>query len=148
MSTLFLDTEFNGFGGDLISLALVPLDEDIAPFYESLGCGEPVAWVYENVMPYVNKDPISRMEFVSKLGAYLNQFNANQITIVADWPDDISYFCQSLIIGPGYAINTPNLEMLVYHQLSSEHSETPHNALEDAKAIRKMFIEMLDSKFQ
>jgi len=28
----FLDVEYNGFGGDLISLALVPEEEGAAPF--------------------------------------------------------------------------------------------------------------------
>jgi len=30
----FIDAEFNGFGGQLISLALVPEDEEAVPFYE------------------------------------------------------------------------------------------------------------------
>jgi hypothetical protein len=37
----FIDAEFNGFGGQLISLALVPEDRDAVPFYEALPCTEP-----------------------------------------------------------------------------------------------------------
>ena len=33
---LFLDTEFNGFGGKLISMALVPEDKTLPEFYKEL----------------------------------------------------------------------------------------------------------------
>ena len=39
----FLDAEFNGFGGQLILIALAPEDEDASPFYEALDCHEPRA---------------------------------------------------------------------------------------------------------
>jgi hypothetical protein len=47
----FLDTEFNGFGGGLLSLALVP--EDGTEFYATLACDEDMLpWVERNVVPY------------------------------------------------------------------------------------------------
>ena len=39
----FLDAEFNGFGGELISIALVPEDLSLTPFYEAIDCAEPTA---------------------------------------------------------------------------------------------------------
>jgi hypothetical protein len=36
MTILFLDTEFNGFGGKLISMALVPENNKIPEFYVEL----------------------------------------------------------------------------------------------------------------
>ena len=45
---LFLDCEFNGFGGELISMALV--DENERYFYEVLPCINPTAWVLDNVI--------------------------------------------------------------------------------------------------
>ena len=52
----FLDTEFNGFGGALLSLALVP--EDGQEFYVTLECDDPVfPWVERNVMPYLDQVP-------------------------------------------------------------------------------------------
>ena len=49
----FLDTEFNGFGGALLSLALVP--EDGQEFYVTLECDDPVfPWVERNVVPYLD----------------------------------------------------------------------------------------------
>lgn len=48
-ATLWLDTEFNGTGGALISLALI--DEHDASVYFALPCDDPVPWVAEDVMP-------------------------------------------------------------------------------------------------
>jgi hypothetical protein len=53
---LFLDCEFNGFGGELISMALV--DGDGNYFYEVLPCLEPINWVKENVLPMLDKQPV------------------------------------------------------------------------------------------
>lgn len=57
---LFLDCEFNGFGGELISMALV--DEQGKYFYEVLPCPQPIPWVQENVMPKLNQAAISPAE--------------------------------------------------------------------------------------
>jgi hypothetical protein len=93
---LYLDTEFNEFKGDLISMALV--DEDGECFYESLGCENPGAWVAEHVMPIIGRDPIARDHMQAKLANFL--FGYESIHVIADWPDDIRYFCELLITGP------------------------------------------------
>ena len=62
---------------------------------------------FENVMPVIDAPTISRQEFVLSLGKFLWQFE--KLDIIADWPDDISYFCRSLITGPGGRIDTPPL---------------------------------------
>ena len=38
-TTLYIDCEFNSFGGELISLALVPADPNIPAFYEVIDLG-------------------------------------------------------------------------------------------------------------
>jgi hypothetical protein len=58
---LFLDCEFNGFGGELISMALV--DENEKYFYEVLPCMNPTSWVFNNVIPILNKQAIDLKEF-------------------------------------------------------------------------------------
>lgn len=135
---IWIDTEFNGFQGELISMALVSEDNDI--FYESIGCGEPCAWVHENVMPIINKDPIPKTEFWTKLEQYLNQWDS--IHIIADWPEDIAHFCQALIFGPGYAIPTPSKMTFEVNRGIDAESELPHNALADAIAIRDMHLQL------
>ncbi len=50
---IFIDGEWNSYGGELISLALVA--EDGRSFYEVLGCDNPDPWIAENVMPKLGK---------------------------------------------------------------------------------------------
>lgn len=137
-TTIFIDTEFNGFGGELISMALVSEHGD--QWYESLGCGEPVAWVHENVMPIINIDPIPKAHFQTSLQSWLMQFSGG-IHLVADWPDDVKYFCEALITGPGYRLDTPPLTMEIRRDLDAD-SDVPHNALADAIAIAKKYREI------
>lgn len=135
---IFIDTEFNGFGGELISLALVTAEGQ--DFYEVLQPTKPIVhWVKENVMPYLEKEPITKIEFQAKLYQYLmgvSKFGQEPLTIIADWPDDIKYFCESLITGPGSCITTPaKMNFVLNRNLSSRESRVPHNAFHDAVAI-------------
>ena len=133
---LFIDCEFNEFGGDLISMALVA--DDGQEFYEVLELENDEnygSWVYVNVVPYLNKKTIDKQVFQAKLYRFINQWD--EVHIIADWPDDIKYFCMSLITGPGVALNTPlKLTMQIDRELTTESSAILHNALEDAKAIK------------
>lgn len=135
---LYLDCEFNGFGGQLISMALVA--EDGREWYEVLPL--PITathdfvdpWVRLNVVPILGKPPISHASFRQSLFAFLANFD-NPI-IVADWYTDLvhffscfagrdhsesrSYPCRAQLVAsvPGYA------------------PKQPHNALSDARAIK------------
>lgn len=134
---IFIDCEFNEFGGDLISMALVA--DDGQEFYEVLNLEKDSKygdWVSKHVVPILNKDPISKDIFQAKLWSFINQWE--NVHIIADWPDDIKYFCMALILAPGTAINTPlNFTFQLDRSLSSDKSLIPHNALEDARAIRR-----------
>lgn len=127
---LFLDCEFNGFKGQLISMALV--SDDGHEWYEVLHCQNPVDWVAEHVMPILFKPTTDPLLFAISLQAFLSQFPT--IHIVADWPEDIQHFCNALITGPGQRINTPPLTLEILRIDSV--SEVPHNALHDARGIR------------
>lgn len=131
MTKVYIDTEFNGFQGELISMALV--SEHGQEFYEVLECKDPTPWVAEHVMPYLEQEPVTKDVFQSRLMLFLHWFD--EITIVADWPDDIKYFCESLITGPGASMNHPPITFVLDRTLSSEDSKVPHNALHDARAI-------------
>lgn len=137
MVKLFIDCEFNEFGGDLISMALVA--EDGQEFYEVLNLETDEkygSWVAANVVPWLNKDPIDKQLFQQKLSDFINQWD--EIHIIADWPDDLKYFCMSLITGPGISINTPLMMIMQIHRgLSTESSAVLHNALEDARALKQ-----------
>lgn len=133
---IFIDTEFNSFRGELISLALV--DENGRGFYRVLDCPEPHEWVAQNVIPVLNAKAVSMEDLQFDLQAWLSVYH--RVHIIADWPEDIEHFCRVLITGPGMRINTPLLTMEVDRLLSSEHSVVPHNALYDALAIREQYM--------
>jgi hypothetical protein len=140
----FLDTEFNGFGGGLLSLALVP--EDGTEFYATLACDEDMLpWVERNVVPYLDHVPvglvaprISRRDATAKLSHYLAVDPAP--VIVADWPEDIAQFCSLLMTGPGEMVPVPRLtfELVPLGGFSTAaNSAVPHNALHDARALKE-----------
>lgn len=137
----FLDTEFNGFCGALISLALVPEDSSLPPFYAALDCLNPTEWVTEHILPALGIEPISRDALGSNLAAYLG--NDPDPLLVADWPEDIAHAAMMLIAGPGHrhAIDRIRFELCdAFGFNSTALSETPHNALSDAAALRTYIL--------
>jgi len=135
MMRLFIDCEFNGFKGELISIGII--SEDGHEFYEVLECQSPIQWVAENVMPILRKPPIANKRALSAaLFSYLYQFPT--IHVVADWPEDIAHFCDVLITGPGERISTPPLTMEIVRIDAA--SELPHNAIADARGIRAAIL--------
>jgi hypothetical protein len=133
----FLDAEFNGFGGQLISLALVPEDPDALPFYEALDCIKPTAWVVDHVLPVLQKPPVARSEMIAKLASFLRA--DPEPLVIADWPEDIAHLALLMITGPGWRLPSPRLifELLDLPLFdSAELSSVPHNACHDAVALR------------
>ena len=133
----FLDAEFNGFGGSLISLALVPEDVEAPPFYEALECPMPEPWAYAHVLPVLHTKPIPREDMVAKLAAYLRSDPAP--VVVADWPEDIAHLAMLMVTGPGYRTASPKFvfELLDLPLFDSQTlSDVPHNAQHDARALR------------
>ena len=128
---IYIDTEFNEFKGELISMALVA--EDGNEFYEVLHCHNPGDWVAKHVMPFLEKEPIELDVFQTKLQQFLFQYHS--VHLIADWPEDIKHFCDALITGPGMCLNHPLITMEIRRDLSSDDSKVPHNALHDARAI-------------
>ena len=138
----FLDAEFNGFGGPLISLALAPENQEAAYFYEALPCAEPNAWVRENVLPVLQTQPVTRSEMIAKLASYLRS-DAEPV-IVGDWPEDIAHLALLMVTGPGWRLPSTTLrfELLDLPLFDSQAlSETPHNAYQDARALRAYVLD-------
>lgn len=147
----FLDTEFNGFGGALLSLALVP--DDGAEFYVTLTCDEDIhPWVEANVVPHLDKvevglqaPAVERATAAQLLSEYL-AFDPSP-EIIADWPDDIVHFASLLLTGPGMMVSTPSLSLRLIPLpgfSTAENSRVPHNALHDARALREHLSPLLD----
>ena len=135
---LFIDCEFNSMNGGLISMALVS-EDTTREFYEVVEINEPLdTWVAENVMPILEKPAIPFKEFQEKLKKFLKQFPA--VTIMADFPDDIKHFCNTVITGPGEWFLIQPLRFEIDDELSAKASKVPHNALHDARALRDSWL--------
>jgi hypothetical protein len=128
--TLFLDTEFNGFNGPLISLALVGDDGD-----EFYGVRRPPRrphpWVKANIIPNLNQAPQSDVLLRGLVAAFLHAHKGEPI--IADWPLDfahlLSFMCvDDRLFGPGSLL----MRLVPQEPLLSE---IPHNALSDARAL-------------
>lgn len=130
----WLDCEFNGFGGELISMAIVCADG--AQWYEVRHISEPVKpWVAEHVMPVLKKRPVNDVEFRGSLGRFLGRFD--ELHLIVDWPDDVAYFCKALMVVPGVAMATPKKMTFEIDRTITAKGTTPHNALSDARAMAR-----------
>lgn len=143
----YLDCEFNGMGGELLSLALVR--EDGRPLYlvnELYDADALDPWVKANVMPlmyapvHLNDAEMAGTKlsaFAGYLHAYLK--GDPDPVIITDWPDDIKYFCQCVIVGPGQMLDIPSLKFEM-HRVDAYPTTLPgaiqHNAYWDAMALR------------
>lgn len=137
----FLDTEFNGFGGELIAIALVPEKEHAAPFYAAIACASPTAWVTEHVLPVLATTPLSRGEVADRFAHYL--INDEAPLLVADWPEDIAHAARLLLTGPGRMkpVRSLRFELVDPDIIGPGVAGTvPHNALEDARALRATML--------
>jgi hypothetical protein len=143
----FLDTEYNGWGGALLSLALVP--EEGEELYLTLDWdGTLQPWVERNVLPYLDMVPdglvsprMSRTDAARTVAHYLA--GDPDPVIIADWPEDIALFSALLVTGPGVMAEVPRLK-LQFVSLSgfstAANSKVPHNALHDARALRDHIV--------
>ena len=139
-----LDCEFNGFGGELISLALVAENEWY--LYLVFDIKEKVdPWVKLNVVPKIGKyDPIpsTKTHGAAAIKKFLEENSPDEPpVIVCDWPDDIKYFCEAILIGPGQMANIKDIifRMIRYppELRDISHPDT-HNAVHDAKCLMKL----------
>lgn len=132
----WIDTEFDGMSGKLISMAIV--DDAGKEFYEVIEHGVVCQWVAEHVIPILNKPAVTLDIFKLRLSIFLSKYI--DLELIADWPDDIKYFCEALIVGPGQKMHTPPyLTFRLDTSLpdTATNSKIPHNALEDARALRQ-----------
>jgi len=143
----FLDTEFNGFGGALISLGLAAEEQGhdyyvVVPLAE-----EPNDWVARHVMPYLRQVPdmlyneLDAIAAAHDIAAHLRADPDPEI--IADWPEDIALFCRLIQTGDG---DIADIQSLRFRMLrtpgfsTARNSMVPHNALHDARALRDFVL--------
>jgi hypothetical protein len=142
MSKYFCDCEFNGFGGEIISFALVR--EDGAYLSLIFGCDEPEPWVAEHVMPVLwsgEKSHPENMINESDAAKMILGFIGTDLdpVIITDWPDDIRYFCELIMTGPGTMVAIRNLTFRMIRcdtYPTDLEGAIQHNAFWDAMALR------------
>lgn len=144
----FLDTEFNGFGGDLISLALVPEYGDQEYYVVIPLEAPPEPWVERHVIPYLERVPplsynrLDRVAAAHDVAAYLA--TDDDPVIVADWPEDIALFCRLLLVGATEIVDISSMRF-EFHRTpgfsTARNSKVPHNALHDARALRDFILD-------
>jgi hypothetical protein len=156
----YIDCEFDGYGGKLISIGIAALNH--ATFYAVLDkyaygpdvdevqeCDD---WVYDNVIPKLMSHTrfnhrlsrafpsITHKELSTELGIFFA--GDEEIHIIADWPDDIKYFCELLVTGPGTMINIPSITFDI-KRVDAYPNDIPfaiqHNAIWDAIALAEYF---------
>jgi hypothetical protein len=136
----FVDCEFNGFGGPLISLAAVPEAPDAPVFYAATYCVDPQDWVAEQVLPVLDIEPLS---IEAMAGAFADFLEADpDPLLVADWPEDIAHAAQLLAQGTRRLREGPvRFELMAVSNFSTDVlSAMPHNAREDARALRQFVL--------
>jgi hypothetical protein len=151
-----LDCEFNGYRGELLSLALYtegfPNQGNdrsrsfYAVFTDTQESAQP--WVQQNVMPHLHKrprvGPDAALFCVAGTREQVQQALTNflrddaEVLIHVDWPDDIRYFCDLLITGPGTMLELDHLHFQL-HRVDSYPTTVPaaiqHHAWWDAKVL-------------
>lgn len=136
----FIDCEFNGGHGELISMAIVSEDGERV-FYEVVEHKQPtVEWVAKNVIPILNKPAVSSAVFKERLKKFLDAFP--KLTLVADHGADHFYFLQQIIGQEGWMMTDYNVEMRIDKDISAKKSTVLHNALEDARALRLSWLHL------
>ena len=135
----FVDTEFDSFGGRLISIAVV--GDQGEEFYEVVTDTAVNPWVQEHVIPKLDQYPVSvESARESLVNFILRSFPDCQLQVYADWPDDLAHFFSLLSEPNGVTrIVTPVVGIFT-RPPTVPKPDNPHNALSDARALRKAFL--------
>lgn len=151
-----LDCEFNGYRGELLSLALYSPQRSIylvnqENYFRLHNTQKFDPWVQANVCDkllvtdYLTGRTEVSFGSIIRVQSELSRFLCadTDIEIHADWPDDLKYFNELLITGPGTCIETPALSFQL-HWINA-YSDAPealmrHHAWHDAaKLYHRLF---------
>lgn len=157
----YLDTEFNSFGGSLISLGIVHEDGEgmylVVPYsdIERMNHEEAMEpWINVNVIPHIYDCPEGHRYHILSAhlwGPYISDFiyrdEKRPPQIFVDWPSDAMDFAKLLIAGPGRAVPMQaQTHITILRHLDVYPTTLPgaiqHHALWDAMAIRHLLMEL------
>ena len=137
----YLDCEFDGHEGDLISMALVNMHDSI--YIKVTDCRVYHDWVKENVIPILEAPAPKTVNVnTNGVGAVLRAFlPVEGFEIISDSPVDIYRFCKALSTGPGGEWESTGYPKLAFTVLNIDCYPTTvvgaiqHNAWWDATAL-------------
>ena len=140
----YIDCEFDGHNGPLLSIALVAEDGRSVHIEADAKATDP--WVLQNVVPLMDQHDATDCTRVApnEVGEMIRWFigDCAAPVIVADSPQDIRYFAQTLTTGPngGYAPFCFERMTFEVHGVEPYPTDLPgavqHNAWWDAMALR------------
>jgi hypothetical protein len=144
--TFYIDCEFDGHAGPLLSIAMVR--EDGANAYVTTGAVAEDPWVIENVLPLLGSHSAHNTWHVRprEVGTVLRNFMwpCERPTIIADSPVDIGRFCEAISTGEdgGWAsTGYPQMTFIVRNvdcYPTTLEGAVRHNAWWDAMALRAL----------
>lgn len=151
-----LDCEFNGYKGELLSLALYNPERslylvDDYMLHQLREANALTPWVQANVIPQIAQLHDTRAAGLTSVGSRakvrreLAHFlrSSSGATLHAEWPDDIKYFCELMITGPGERIDVPAFSFQLHWvdaYAGNEDAAQRHHAWYDARELyRKLF---------
>lgn len=145
----YIDCEFDGHGGPLLSTALVRDDGRGIHIQTDQIAQDP--WVIANVVPLMNKHQAQLSQWIPlyEVGASIRSFigECGRPIIIADSPVDIGRFCQAISTGPhGEWASTeyPAMRFEVHNvdcYPTRLEGAVQHNAWWDAMALRSILTE-------
>lgn len=146
MSVYYIDTEFDGHGGALLSFAMVRDDDYSIHIKTNQNPADP--WVAQNVMPAMkrhNADIAITGITPNEVGRYLRLFIGDDKApiIKADSPVDIARFCQAISTddrGNWASAEYPRMTFEVHNvdcYPTILTGAVQHNAWWDAKALKE-----------
>jgi hypothetical protein len=146
MKRFYIDCEFDGHNGPLLSMAVVSEDDDGIYMIVTDGPIDCSPWVTENVIPLMDKHRSPKSAFVNTndFGYVIREFigDCKNPIIIADSPVDISRFCQALSTGSDgewASADYPYMQFEVHNvdcYPTALAGAVQHNAWWDAMALR------------
>lgn len=142
----FLDVEFDGRKGDIISLALLTENDKDYLYLIASDVEVTVPWVQDNVVPILKDigdyfyNECRQLDFGPMLRNFLK--NDDDIVIIADSPVDIGWFCSTYMTGiDGNWMSNKKRRMSLFVENVETYPNNlegciRHNALHDARALR------------
>ena len=146
--TFYIDCEFDGHDGPLLSVAMVRGDGISMHVQTFERASDP--WVIANVMPAMNAHKgatwSGRVD-LPLVGGMMRQFigDCQNPTIIADSPVDIGRFCRAISTGPDggwQSTGYPSMTFIVRNvdcYPTTLEGAVQHNAWWDAMALRAIF---------